>query len=155
MSLSQQATCHILSGHKKSTSLFEAVGGMGQKRWRPKKWQKRWLQKEWDKKGDRKGGCSRDRWEDKSKIQRNRKRAEFSWGNGWGFSREEKRERKTRIEEFFWESWGKEYVWNCSRKLRTEERRVAGKSPEHGAEKGDFQVWPFVFLYIFHFFHTV
>ena len=29
---------------------------------------------------------------------------------------------------------------NWSRKLRTEERRVARKSPGHGAEKGDFQV---------------
>ena len=29
---------------------------------------------------------------------------------------------------------------NWSRKLRTEERRVAGKSLGHGAEKGDFQV---------------
>ena len=29
---------------------------------------------------------------------------------------------------------------NWSRKLRTEERRVAGESPGHGAEKRDFQV---------------
>ena len=29
---------------------------------------------------------------------------------------------------------------NCSRKLRTDELRVAGKSPGHGAEKGNFQV---------------
>ena len=31
MSLSQRATCHILSGHKESTSLFEAAKGVGQK----------------------------------------------------------------------------------------------------------------------------
>ena len=29
---------------------------------------------------------------------------------------------------------------NYSRQLRTEERRVARKSPGHGVEKGDFQV---------------
>ena len=34
----------------------------------------------------------------------------------------------------------KEYWWNGNRKLRTEERRVVGKSPGQGAEKGDFQV---------------
>ena len=38
------ARCHILSGHKESASLFEAAGGVGQERWRPKRWQKRWLQ---------------------------------------------------------------------------------------------------------------
>nr|CAN73371.1 hypothetical protein VITISV_006498 [Vitis vinifera] len=30
--------CHIFSGHKESTSLFEAARGVGQKRWRPKRW---------------------------------------------------------------------------------------------------------------------
>ena len=55
-------------------------------------------------------------------------------------------------EEFFWEFWGKEYWWNFSRKLRIEKRRVAGKSPGHGTKKEDFQVWPFFYIYIFHFF---
>ena len=32
MSLSQRATCRILSGHKESTSLFEAAEEVGQKR---------------------------------------------------------------------------------------------------------------------------
>ena len=49
----------------------------------------------------KKVAAARDRWEGKSEIQRNRKSAEFSSGNGGGFSREEKRERKTRTEEFF------------------------------------------------------
>ena len=35
---------------------------------------------------------------------------------------------------------GKEYGLNDNRKLRTEERGVAGKSPGHEAENGDFQV---------------
>ena len=33
---------------------------------------------------------------------------------------------------------GNGWFLNWSRKLRTEGRRVAGKSPRHGAEKGDF-----------------
>ena len=41
---------------------------------------------------------------------------------------------------------------NCSRKRRTEEHRVAGESPGHGAEKGDFQVRPLVFFVYFPFF---
>ena len=61
MSLSQRATCHIFSSHKESTSLFEVAEGVGQKRW-----QKRWLQGGKTKKG----GWSRDHWEDKSEIQR-------------------------------------------------------------------------------------
>ena len=74
MSLSQRATCHILSGHKESTSLFEAVEGVGQKRWRPKRWQKRQLQGGETGKCGKKGGYSRDRWEDKSEIERKGKR---------------------------------------------------------------------------------
>ena len=58
MSPSQRATCHILSGHKESTSPFEAAEGVGQikvavekvaekavaGRRDRKRWQKRWLQ---------------------------------------------------------------------------------------------------------------
>ena len=36
MSLSRRATCRILSGHKESTSLFEAAEGVGQRRWQKK-----------------------------------------------------------------------------------------------------------------------
>ena len=38
---------------------------------------------------------------------------------------------------------------NCSRKRKTKEHRVAGESPGHGAEKGDFQVRPLVFFVYF------
>ena len=79
-------------------------------------------------------------------------------GNEMRFSERGWRQHCRGTEEFFWEFWEKEYWWNWSRKLRTEERRVTGKSPGHGAEKRDFQVWPFVFFffYIFSiFFHTV
>ena len=47
MSLSQRATCRVLSGHRESTSLFEAAEG-----------------------ASRKEGCSRDRWEGKKKERR-------------------------------------------------------------------------------------
>ena len=48
MSLSQRATCHILSGHKESASLFQAAEGVGQKGGcRRSGSEKRWLQKEW------------------------------------------------------------------------------------------------------------
>ena len=74
VSLSQRATCRILSSHKESTLLFEAVEGVGQKRWRPKRWQKRQLQGGETGKCGKKGGYSRDRWEDKSEIERKGKR---------------------------------------------------------------------------------
>ena len=53
MSLSQRATCHILSGHKESTSLFEAekvdAEGVEQRKGGCRRGgaEKRWLQQEW------------------------------------------------------------------------------------------------------------
>ena len=84
MSLSQRATCHILSGHKESTSLFEAA----------ERWQK-------------KGGCNRDHGgEGKSEIQRKEKEKKsggYKRKNGEVFRKERKmRKRKRRgTEEFF------------------------------------------------------
>ena len=112
MSLSQWATCHILSDHKESTSLFEAVRGVGQKRW---------LQ-----------------WGETEKvaaveiIEKTNPRYRGEGGGG----QQGAGKRKSFSESL----GGKEYGLNDNRKLRTEERGVVGKSPGHEAEKGDFQV---------------
>ena len=107
---------------------------------------KRWLQKEWG----RKGGCRRPRaekmWLRQRSLGRKRK------GNGRRFSEQKRGQHCRGREELFWEFWEKEKGLNLSRKLRTEERRVVGKNPGHGVEKGDFQVWPFVFFVYFPFF---
>ena len=57
---------------------------------------------------------------------------------GKRISRDSIGEKERSFSEVF---LGKEYGGlNWKRKLGTEERRVAGKSPGHGAKKGDFQV---------------
>ena len=90
-----------------------AVEGVRQKRW-----QERWLWQRSLGRQIRKRG---------KKRRKERRGGGFRKGEEWRSVSERK--------------GGKiEYGWNWRRKLGTEERRVAGKSPGHGAEKGDFQV---------------
>ena len=119
------------------------------------------LQKKWDKEGS----C----WEARQKKVAEKAAAgrwdRKMWQKRWLQQRSLKRQiRDTeqkgesivgkKEEEFFWEFWGKRVWVELSRKLRIEERRVVGESPGHGAEKGDFQVWPLVFCVYFSFFFS-
>ena len=69
------ATCHILNGHKESTSLFEAVEGkVAEKavagRRDKKSGRKCSCRRSGGRKCGRKGGYSTDRWEGKSRELR-------------------------------------------------------------------------------------
>ena len=103
VSLSQRATCHILSGHKESTSLFEAAAGLWQVeelsgRGTPPLWP--WIPARWDGQLGSWGldvGCSRraaamrvvgqamlaDRWIGGQKSGLQRKDTKERNGEGW------------------------------------------------------------------------
>ena len=80
-------------------------------------------------------GVGQKRWLQQRSLGRQiREKEEVFWEK----KREKEEEKNGGV--FLRVSEGKRYGLNCSRKLRTKERRVVGKSPGHRAEKGDFQV---------------